>query len=155
MAGTPLRDHAKRALTEELDVLRSRRRKLAESLATDDPPGDRADQADVIERASELEWIERRIADITHLLASRISSPSEVPTDQVGLGSIVTLRYADGTTEVLRIGTVVEDDDGTVVTPDSPLGRALLGQSPGQDITWPTPSTHHQAQILTISHPPT
>ncbi len=153
MAETTARDHAKRALTEELEVLRSRQRELAGSLESDDFPGDRADQADAIERLSELESIGRRIGEVTWLLASRTEPDGETPPDQVGLGSIVTLRHADGTTEVLRVGTVVEDD-GKVVTPDSPLGRALLGGSAGQDISWLTPAGPSEARVVQVSQAP-
>ncbi|MGH3693140.1 MAG: GreA/GreB family elongation factor [Pseudonocardiaceae bacterium] len=154
MTETTARDHAKRALTEELEVLRSRQRELAGGLDSDDFPGDRADQADAIERLSELESIGRRIAEVTWLLARRPESGGETPPDQVGLGSIVTLHYADGTMEVLRVGTVVEDDDGKVVTPDSPLGHALFGGSAGQNISWPTPAGQCEARVVQVSQPP-
>ena len=96
MAGTTAQDHASRALSGELEVLRSRRRELAEGLDGDDAPGDRADQADAIERASELQAIERRIAEITRLLASSTDPADPIPADQVGPGSVVTLRLPTG-----------------------------------------------------------
>jgi len=140
MAETTSSDHARRALTEELEVLRSRRREFADGLDSDDFPGDRADQADAIERLSELQSIERRIDEVTRLLANGIDSDTPSPSGEVSVGSIVTLRYPDGTTDVLRVGTVVEADDATVVTADSPLGAAMLGRSSGQDIDWSTPN---------------
>jgi transcription elongation factor GreA len=152
MAGTTAQDHASRALSAELDVLRSRQRELAEGLDGDDAPGDRADQADAIERASELQAIERRIAEITRLLASNTDPTDPTPADQAGLGSVVTLRYADGTTDAVRIGIVVEDD-AAVVTPDSPLGHALLGSRVGQDIAWLTPAGQGQARVVQVSQP--
>jgi transcription elongation factor GreA len=150
MAGTTAQDHASRALSGELDVLKSRQRELAESLDSDDSPGDRADQADAIERVSELQAIERRIAEIRRLLATSTESADPTPTDQVGPGSVVTLRYADGTTDTVRIGIVVEDD-ATVVTPDSPLGHALLDRRAGQDIAWSTPAGERQARVVQVS----
>jgi transcription elongation factor GreA len=136
-----------------LQFLQSRQRELAGGLDSDDFPGDRADQAEAIERLSELESIRQRIVEVTWLLASRTEPDGETPPDQVG-GSIVTLRYADATTEVLRVGTVVEDDDGKVVTPDSPLGHALLGRSAGQHISWPAPAGHSEATVVQVSQPP-
>ncbi len=150
MAGTTAREHASRALSGELDVLRSRQRELAEGLDGDDFPGDRADQADAIERASELQAIERRIAEITRQLASSAEPADPTPAGQVGLGSVVTLRHADGTTDAVRIGIVVEDD-ATVVTPDSPLGHALLGRHAGQEVAWATPAGPRQAQVVEVS----
>lgn len=155
MTETTAHDHARRALTAELDVLRSRRRDLVEGLDGDDFPGDRADQADAIERASQLQAIERRISEITRLLASSETGPADpTPPDQVGHGSIVTLRYSDGTTDVLRVGAVVEDEEGAVVTPESPLGQALLGCHAGHDITWSAPAGQRQARVVQVSQPP-
>ena len=153
MAETTSSDHARRALTEELEVLRSRRREFADGLDSDDFPGDRADQADAIERLSELQSIERRIDEVTRLLANGIDSDTPSPSGEVSVGSIVTLRYPDGTTDVLRVGTVVEADDATVVTADSPLGVALLGRSAGQDIDWSTPNGQREARVVQVSPP--
>ncbi|MGH3768324.1 MAG: GreA/GreB family elongation factor [Pseudonocardiaceae bacterium] len=152
MTGITAQEHASRALSGELDVLRSRKHELAEALDGDDVPGDRADQADAIERASELQAIEARIAEITRLLASSADPADPTPADQVGPGSVVTLRYTDGTTGTVRIGIVVEDD-AAVVTPESPLGHALLGRRTGQDIAWSTPAGERQARVIQLSQP--
>ncbi|MBV8994779.1 MAG: GreA/GreB family elongation factor [Pseudonocardiales bacterium] len=151
MAETTSSDHARRALTEELEVLQSRRREFADGLGSDDLPGDRADQADAIERLSELQSIERRIDEVTRLLADGIDSEAPSPSGEVSVGSVVTLRYPDGTTDVLRVATVVEADDATVVTADSPLGVALLGRSAGQDIDWSTPTGQREARVVQVS----
>jgi transcription elongation factor GreA len=153
MAETTSSDHARRALTEELEVLRSRRREFADGLGSDDFPGDRADQADAIERLSELQSIERRIDEVTRLLANGIDSEAPSPSGEVSVGSVVTLRYPDGTTDVLRVGTIVEADDATVVTADSPLGVALLGRSAGQDIDWSTPTGQREARVVQVAQP--
>ena len=147
-------DHARRALTEELEVLRSRRREFAEGLDSDDLPGDRADQADAIERLSELQSIDRRIDEVIRLLADGTDTDPPSPSGQVGVGSIVTLRYPDGSTDVLRVATVIEADDATVVTADSPLGTALLGRSAGQDIDWSTPTGQREARVVQVAQQP-
>lgn len=154
MAETTSSDHARRALTEELEVLRSRRREFADGLDSNDFPGDRADQADAIERLSELQSIERRIDEVNRLLADGIGADPPSRSGEVSVGSVVTLRYADGTTDVLRVGAVVEADDASVVTADSPLGVALLGRSAGQDVDWSTPAGQREARVVEVSQPP-
>ena len=156
MAETTSSDHARRALVEELEVLRSRRQEFVEGLDSNDFPGDRADQADAIERLSELQSIERRIDEVTRLLADTADtndSEQPSPPGEVSIGSVVTLRYPDGTTDVLRVGTMVEADDAAVVTADSPLGVALLGRSAGQDIDWSTPTGQREARVVQVSQP--
>jgi transcription elongation factor GreA len=153
MTDTTTSDHARQALTEELEVLRSRRREFAEGIESDDFPGDRADQADAIERLSEMQSIDRRIDEVIRMLADIGDADQPSPSGEVSLGSVVTLRYPDGTTDVLRVGTVVEADDATVVTADSPLGVALLGRSAGQDIDWSTPTGQRAARVVEVSEP--
>jgi transcription elongation factor GreA len=153
MAETTSSDHVRRALTEELEVLRSRRREFADGLDSNDFPGDRADQADAIERLSELQSIERRIDEVTRLLANGVDVDPPSRSGEVSVGSVVTLRYADGTTDVLRVGAVVEADDPSVVTADSPLGVALLGRSAGQDVDWSTPAGQREARVVQVSQP--
>lgn len=62
-----------------------------------------------------------------------------------GAGALVLLSYEAGGTRCFLLapcqGGLAVTADGTlvhVVTPEAPLGRALLGQSPGDEITTPT-----------------
>lgn len=151
MAETTSSEHVRQALQEELEVLQSRRREFADGLGSDDFPGDRADQADAIERLSELQSIERRIDEVIRLLAEDIGADEPSSPGEVSVGSIVTLRYPDGTTDIFRVGTMVEADDATVVTSDSPLGVALLGRSAGDDINWSTPTGQREARVIEVS----
>jgi transcription elongation factor GreA len=151
MAETTSSEHVRQALQDELEVLKSRRREFADGLGSDDFPGDRADQADAIERLSELQSIERRIDEVIRLLAEDIGADAPSSPGEVSVGSIVTLRYPDGTTDMLRVGTMVEADDATVVTSDSPLGVALLGRSAGDDINWSTPTGQREARVIEVS----
>lgn len=151
MAEATSSEHVRQALQDELEVLKSRRREFADGLGSDDFPGDRADQADAIERLSELQSIERRIDEVIRLLAEDIGADAPSSPGEVSVGSIVTLRYPDGTTDMLRVGTMVEADDATVVTSDSPLGVALLGRSAGDDINWSTPTGQREARVIEVS----
>jgi transcription elongation factor GreA len=139
------------ALAEELDTLRSRRRVLQASLANENGPGDRGDQAEVLETIDELSRLENRIAELTR----RIARP-EAPGALVA-GTQVRLRYQDGTEETLRVGAASEaerNDDVPVLSTDSPLGRALVGKQVGDTVTFPTPAGTLAADVLAL-HPPT
>jgi transcription elongation factor GreA len=54
-------------------------------------------------------------------------------TKTVGLGSIVELKPSTGKKMTLRVTSVIESEE-TVVTPESPLGRALMGASVGDTV---------------------
>ena len=140
------------ALLEELDLLRTRRRELTDDLdSDDDPPGDFGDQGTTIGLRDEIDWIDRRIRDLVHSLWEA-GRPDGDTSERVGLHSAVTLRFPDGSSDTVQL-TRFPDEDAPVVTPDSPLGRALLGTRPGDEITWEAPAGSLRARVESIQRP--
>ncbi len=140
-------------LEQELARLRTQRQEIAGTLGTDDPRGDNADQADTVERASELAWIEDRIAELTDLLEHGTGErPPAGTAGQVEVGSEVVLEFSDGTRESLLVGDIALDTGhATVLTPDSPLGRSVLGHRVGDSVVYPAPSGPEQVTVVEIS----
>lgn len=136
------------ALLDELDLLRARKAELEASLADDDHPHDMGEQSEATLRRDELIWIDRRIREIKHLLDFATRADNGLP-DRVCVGSVVTLRYPDGEYERLKV-TRIPDDDFPTVTPESPLGRALLGAGIGDEIAWATPAGRLHARVESI-----
>ena len=135
-------------LLDELDLLRSRRAELEASLAVDDHPHDVGEQSEATLRRDELTWIDHRIREIKHLLDLAARAGNGVP-DRVNVGSVVTLRYPDGESERLKV-TRIPDDDVPTATPESPLGRALLGAGIGDEIEWAAPEGRLHARVESI-----
>ena len=134
------------ALLEELELLRQRRRELAESLVADDHrPHDFGDQGATTELRDEIDWIERRIRDLVHYLW-KAGRPDGDVSEWVSPYSVVELRYPDGTRETVQV-TAFPDEDVPVVTPESPLGQALLGARPGEEIEWTAPEGRLRARL--------
>ncbi|MFH9404167.1 GreA/GreB family elongation factor [Streptomyces sp. NPDC017638] len=92
--------------------------------------------------------LDRRIEDITERLREAEA------TDAVGVGSTVTVRFPGGEAETLRIAELAEALDQTLVTADSPLGRALLGRRPGDTVRHDTPDGPATAVVVSIGEPP-
>ncbi|WP_030345800.1 GreA/GreB family elongation factor [Streptomyces sp. NRRL S-1022] len=145
----PISAQARRALEQELADLQSERRLVAGTLRDATSVGDQADQADELRRADQLERLDRRIEDITVRLR-RAAEAGPAPTDVVGVGSTVGVRFSDGATETLQIGEAAEALDQTLVTADSPLGRALLGRRPGDTVHYDTPDGPATAVVVSI-----
>ncbi|MEU9702450.1 GreA/GreB family elongation factor [Streptomyces sp. NPDC047981] len=145
----PISAEALRALRKDLDELRAERAKVAATLRNEDPVGDRADEADELQRASDLARLDRRIDEIEGRIreASVAGPPS---TEVVGVGSTVTVRFADGAESTLQLGEVAEELDRTLVTADSPLGRALLGHRAGDTVTYRTPDGDASATVVSL-----
>ncbi|MFJ5530811.1 GreA/GreB family elongation factor [Streptomyces sp. NPDC093261] len=146
----PISQAARRALEQELADLRAERTMVAATLRdADTAVGDRADEADELQRASELQRLDARISAIaTRLREADTAGPP--PTDLVGVGSTVTVRFPDGTVETLQIGESAEELDATLVTADSPLGRALLGHHAGDTVSYDAPGGQATAVVVSL-----
>lgn len=140
---------ARQRLAKELESLRAAREEFRQSLDSNAPLGDLADQAESLERSMSRNRLEERINDIERLLAR--AEDVEPSGDVVDVGTVVTVRFPDGDKQSLRVGELVEADDETaVLTPDSPLGRALLGRRPGESVTYTAPGGETRAEVISV-----
>ncbi|MDT0462113.1 GreA/GreB family elongation factor [Streptomyces gibsoniae] len=146
----PISAAARLALEQELADLRAERTMVAATLRDSDAAvGDRADEADELQRAGDLQRLDARISMIsTRLREAETAGPP--PTDLVGVGSTVTVRFPDGSVETLQIGETAEELDPTLVTADSPLGRALLGHHAGDTVSYDAPGGQATAVVVSL-----
>lgn len=151
----PISPEARQALEEELAQLRIERDAVTATLkgTGTDTAGDLADQADELQRVTEAARLEARIAAVTSRL-SEAATATASPPDVIGVGSDVTLRFADGTEETIQIGELANELEHTLATFDSPLGHALLGHRTGDSVTYDTPAGPTTAVVLAIGAPP-
>ena len=120
-------------LTMRLDVLRGERdRALAETIPSD--AGDVADRATNVDGHVRLAMLDERIANVEADLATLDSPNTRREDDGVAVGDVLTVDFGDGP-ETFLLGSVDEATDRfDVITPESPLGRALAGARPGSTI---------------------
>ncbi|MFG3268541.1 GreA/GreB family elongation factor [Streptomyces bobili] len=150
----PISNAARHALQQELADLHTERRTVAATLQNSDSVvGDRADEADELQRANDLRHIDERISEITTRLheADAAGPPS---TSRVGVGSTVTVRFTDSTVETIHIGETPLAPDQMLVTADSPLGRALLGRHAGDTVSYETPEGQATAVVVSLGESP-
>ncbi|MFJ3664924.1 GreA/GreB family elongation factor [Streptomyces sp. NPDC090106] len=148
----PISAAARTAIERELSDLRTERDTVLSTLRDGggDESGDRADQADELERATELARLDRRIAELDgRLREAAVAGPAS--TDRVGVGSSVTVRFSDGTDTTVRLGEIAEAHDPTLVTVDSPLGRALLGHHAGDVVEYVAPGGRTSATVVSVN----
>ena len=127
---------ARAALTARLDALLEQRvQAFAESTVTGGT-GDAADRAGNVEAIIRLEDLDARIGG----LRDQLDAPAATETagDTVQVGSRVGVRFAgDEAPEDFLVGLLEQAGSGVeVITPSSPLGRALLGARAGDDLVY-------------------
>ena len=132
----PLLDSSRAALQVRLDRLLTQRVEVFAEATSAGATGDAADRAGNVEAIIRLEELDARIAS----LHEKLSAPPAQRTagDTVQVGSRVSLRFgAEVEAEPFLVG-VLEEAVGTieVITPASPLGKALLGARSGDEVAY-------------------
>ncbi|MDA8270147.1 MAG: transcription elongation factor GreA [Actinomycetota bacterium] len=96
--------------------------------------------------------MEARIRQIQALLAEAEIVEDENQSMMITTGSIVHLRYeGDEDSEQYLIGSIEEKrPDVAVVSPNSPLGKAILGKSEGQIVEYESPGGFLRVEIVKI-----
>ncbi|MEV7930121.1 MULTISPECIES: GreA/GreB family elongation factor [unclassified Kitasatospora] len=144
----PISAEALRAVQEELAELRGERAKVVGTLRGEDV-GDRADAADELQRADDVARLDERIAELeARVREGAAAGPPS--TEVVGVGSTVTVRFADGVEETVEVAELAEVREETLVTADSPLGRALLGRHAGETVNYEAPNGAASAVVLSV-----
>jgi transcription elongation factor GreA len=98
--------------------------------------------------------MEARIRQLQHMLedAEIVDTPAGGTVEQVSTGVVVSLRYAgDDDVERYLIGSIEERrDDVAVVSPNSPLGQALMGRRKGERVSYEAPTGPLEVEIVEV-----
>jgi transcription elongation factor GreA len=114
---------------------------LAERLHRAIQQGDLSENADYIAAKEEQGFLEGRIQQIEAMLRNAVIIQENGPSDEVVLGSRVTVVEQDADeAETFRIvGPAEADPTDGKVSNESPLGRALLGHRVGDAVNVEAP----------------
>jgi transcription elongation factor GreA len=143
----PLTRAQKEQLETELAELEGPRRKaIVDAIATARGFGDLSENFEYHAAKNEQGLLERRIT----MLRDRLSRAFVVGEDErasgtVGVGSKVVVEDEQGeqlTVEISSVGGV---------SPDSPLGRALMGAKTGEEVEVEAPSGAWKARVVEVA----
>lgn len=125
-----------RKLEAELEILKTvKRREIAERIHTSLDFGDISENAEYDNAKNEQAFIEGRILTLEKLLRNaRLIEPDENEDETVvSLGKRVTLKDLQ-TADVFQyqlVGSAEADPAEAKISNESPVGRAILGKTPG------------------------
>ena len=116
--------------------------------------GDLSENGDYHAAREEKGKMQGRIQQIQALLEhAEIVSPAEGATGAAAVGALVDLRF-DGDDEVERflLGTIEErPEDCDVVSPSSPLGKALVGAQAGDVVRYEAPAGPVEVTVVAVT----
>ena len=154
MASTQLSRDAYDRLQAELDDLTTRGRvEIAGLIERARELGDLSENGDYHAAKDDQGRMEARIRQLQAMLKGAEIVDSKTETgDTVEAGSVVTIRYeGDDDTERYLIGSIEErHDELSVISPASPLGKALLGRGPGETVEYEAPSGTLRVQVVEV-----
>ena len=106
------------------------------------------------EAKAEQGMIEARILELKQILHSaRVITADDVPTDEVGVGSVVTIQDLE-TNEVWDykiVGPVEASPEDDMISYESPVGEALMEAKPGDVVEINVPVGLLRYKIVKIS----
>ncbi len=143
-------------LKEELRVLQvDKRREIAERIRESKDHGEFSeDNSELDEVKQEQAIVENRIAELKAILSgAEVLREDDIPTDVVGLGTVVAVKEADRGFEFkIRIVHAVESNpDEDLVSSESPMGQALWGQPAGAKVRFEAPAGILNYEIVSLS----
>ena len=143
-----------RLLAEHEDLTTRGRIDIAKKIETARELGDLSENGDYQAAKEEQGKMETRIAQLASILENaEIVSMNESGGDgKVSLGVIVSLLYqGDSEPEKMLVGSIEEKrEDVEVLSPDSPLGEALMGASVGDNVTFEAPNGDLTVKVVAI-----
>ena len=146
------RGHEK--LEQRLEHLRSvQRREVAERIRDSKQFGDLTENAEYEDAKTEQALVEGQISELRRVLQiAQVLDPSSVPTDYVGIGSIVKMTSldTDDEWEFTLVGSVEADPDNDLISDESPIGEALVGKKVGDTVSIQVPNGVVQYRIDSI-----
>jgi transcription elongation factor GreA len=135
---TQLSPEAHARLTAELEDLVVRGRvEIAKRIEEARALGDLKENGDYHAAKDEQGKMELRIRQLHAMLDDVEVVQSGSADGTVRVGVTVTIDFGAGDTERYLVGSIEEKrDDVEVVSPEAPLGKALLGRSVGDDVAY-------------------
>ncbi len=138
-------------LEAELAELEGPRRKAAvDAIATARAHGDLSENFEYHAAKNEQGLLEARI----RALRARLLDAEEIDETEVGAGGVVTVGSR---VDIMRedgeeMSVVISSVDG--VSPESPVGRALIGRAEGDEVVVEAPRGAWRARIVSVGSQP-
>jgi len=150
----PMTASGKQKLEEELDFLKSvKRKEVVERIKIARSHGDLSENSEYDSAKEDQGFLEGKIASLESMIRNAvIITADELNTDEVRLGKTVTFKeLPDGDEETYTIvGSAEANPIEGLISNDSPIAKGLIGRSKGDQVKIVTPGGEMSVTILDI-----
>jgi transcription elongation factor GreA len=140
-------------LEKELYVLETEKRaQVAARIQSAKEEGDISENAEYDDAKHEQAFVEGRIMTLRAMISNAVIIEDSGPSDQVGLGSRVTV-LEDGIDEPVVydiVGSAEADPINGRISNESPIGHALMGQRARAVVSYQAPDGEIRLTVLSI-----
>ena len=134
-------------------LLNNKRPKILKAIEEARAHGDLSENAEYDAAREEYGFLQKKVAEIEDMLQnSEIVDVRKGEYDEVGFGCMVSLKNLDTDEEVLYqiVGPYESDIQKGMISMTSPLGRALMGKSVGDEVNFSAPGGQRTYEIVNI-----
>lgn len=150
----PITKQGYTVLKNELSNLKSvERPKAIEAIEVARAHGDLSENAEYDAAKERQAFVEGRISELEFKLASAdIIEPDNIPKDKAVFASTVLLENTDTGEEVRYqlVGQEESDIDQGKISVSSPLGKAIIGKKPGDEVVLQAPGGKRIYELVEI-----
>ena len=140
-----------RRLEEELDhLVNARRPEIAQRIKHAKEHGDLAENAEYEDAKNEQGMVEGRILTLETMLRNAVIIEQAPDASVVRVGSTVEVRDEFGVQSFTIVGPAEVDVASGRISMESPVGKALLGRSIGEELTVQSPGGARQLQVVGV-----
>ncbi len=154
MEQIPITKEGYEALKKELEHLKKvERPQNIKAIETARAHGDLSENAEFDAAKDRQAFIEGRIGELGYKLSSAdIINPDTIPKDRAVFASTVVLENIDTgkNVEYQLVGPEESDIENGRISVSSPLGKAIIGKKPGDEVTMQAPGGERYYELVEI-----
>jgi transcription elongation factor GreA len=141
-----------RLLTERKYLEGEGRQKVIEAIAAARSHGDLSENAEYHAAREQQGMQEARLRQVIQMIENVEIIEAE-DDGVVAPGKVITIRHDGDEPETYLLGLREERGEYDVLTPDSPLGQALVGHAAGETVTAQVPAGELVVEIVEVRAP--
>ena len=134
-------------------LLNTKRPKIIQAIEVAREHGDLSENAEYDAAKEEFQFLQKKVAELEDMIRnSEVIAIKDIAHESVEFGCNITLINLDTDEEVVYqlVGPYESDIQKGRISMSSPLGRALLGKSVGDEINFSAPGGQRNYEIVKI-----
>lgn len=138
-------------LQDELEERKTRiRQEIAAAIKEAKEQGDLSENAEYSEAKHQQNENETRIMELEAMLKGAVVAERAEGSSAVQIGSSVMIKCGGKEMRFTLVGTNEADPAGGMISGESPIGKALMGRSKGDDVEIDAPAGKMKCKVVSV-----